>query len=211
MPGAGCACFTGGLVKLEGTTENSHSAEAEKSCPFSPGSLQSAVTPVGQFPTWIPRGNEALNLFSWKQLVVSQLQMPTCVLSARLLAECWIDFLTLSVLVLRNPAWEGRWGRVGFVFVRVLFPLWWRQKRRSRHCCRYMEAGAGRAEDASFWVCLVSWDLMPSTSGFSALPETPSSLSLCCWSWNNVVVNSNSQIKEMYIFKKRDEIIFERV
>lgn len=68
-----------------------------------------------------------------------------------------------------------------------------------------------RAEDASFWVCLVSWDLMPSTSGFSALPETPSSLSLCCWSWNNVVVNSNSQIKEMYIFKKRDEIIFERV
>lgn len=57
----------------------------------SPGSLQLAVTPVGQFPTCIPHGNEALNLFSWKQLV-SQIQMPICVLSAHLLGECWINF-----------------------------------------------------------------------------------------------------------------------
>lgn len=58
----------------------------------SPGSLQLAVTPVGQFPTCIPHGNKALNFFGWKQLVVSQMQMATRVLSARLLGECWIDF-----------------------------------------------------------------------------------------------------------------------
>lgn len=125
MPGRSCACFTGDLVKLEGTTENSHSAvqTLRRVVICSLGSLQLAVTAVGQFPACIPHGNEALNLFGWKQLVVSQIQMPTCVLSAHLLGECWIDFLMVSVLVLRSPVWEGRGVRVGFVFTRVLFPL----------------------------------------------------------------------------------------
>lgn len=87
------------------------------------GSLQLAVTPVGQFPTCIPHGNEALNLFGWKQLVISQIQMPTCVLSAHLLGECWIDFLMVLALVLRNPVWEGRWGGVGFVFMSFVSSL----------------------------------------------------------------------------------------
>lgn len=93
MPGAGCTFFMGCLVELEETVEKSSFVDAEKSyITCSPGSLQLAVTRVGQSPTCIPHGNKALNLFSWKQLVVSQIQMPTPVLTANLLDECWIYY-----------------------------------------------------------------------------------------------------------------------
>lgn len=105
MPGAGCA-----WLNWKGLQRIPILQTLRRVVLCSPGSLQLAVTPVGQFPTCIPHGNEALNLFSWKQLVVSQIQMPTCFLSARLLGECWIDFLTVSVLVLRNAV-GGQVGR----------------------------------------------------------------------------------------------------
>lgn len=112
---------------------------------YSPGSLRLAVTHVGQFLKCISSGNKALNLFGWKQLVVSQIQMPTRVLSANLLDECWINFFLFFIF--RNTLPGGEGGRtVGFVLAKVLSPLWPGAEGKAGqgallHCCRQELAG----------------------------------------------------------------------
>lgn len=92
MPGAGRAFFTGCLVTLEETVENSSFVDAKKSFHVFPRILAISCNSCRSVPNMHPHGNKALNLFSWKQLVVSQIQMPTCVLTANLLDERWIDY-----------------------------------------------------------------------------------------------------------------------
>lgn len=126
--------------------------DAEKSYIMcSPRSLQLAVTRVGQFPTCIPHGNKALNLFSWKQLVVSQIQMPTCVLTANLLDERWIS--GFIIIIIRNTLPRVKQGGLLVLFCFCSFG--WVQKGRTSQaelqCCRQIRVGAGWAKNAPFW------------------------------------------------------------
>lgn len=135
-----------------------------------PGPLQLAVTRVGQFPTCIPHGNKALNLFSWKQLVVSQTQMPTCVLTANLLDVRWINYryYYFRSTLLRAKQREA----AGFVFA-----AWvgCRREGPARQSCNTAD-GWGQ-ELAGLKVPLFGAQAL-SEHSFPALPEMPFSLSV---------------------------------
>lgn len=171
----------------------------------SPGSLQLAVTHVGQFLKCISSGNKTLNLFGWKQLVVSQIQMPTRVLSANLLDECWIDFFFYFLFL--GKLWGWRRENCWFCFCKSFVSSLTRGRREGWAECpvALLQAGAGRAEDASFLVLLVPWEPVPKhrvTAAFRSYARRPS-LSTYAFAVGTVLWYNNSLIKEKYIFKKK--------
>lgn len=157
----------------------------------SPGSLQLAVTHVGQFLKCISSGNKALNLFGWKQLVVSQIQMPTRVLSANLLDECWIDFFFLFLIFRKTLGVKEGELLVLFLQEFCLLSDQGQKGRLGRVPCSTV---SGRSWQG--WRRLLFGALGPlgasaqaqSDCSFSKLCKTPVSLYVCFCSWNSVVV-----------------------